>query len=138
MNEQQSQNNCQSAANAGSNVVQGTQSQSQMVEPSTTITGSGGVPLGGPQNQNQHQGSVQSPNNNPKENTPKRLHVSNIPFRFRDPDLRNMFGVSLNVILQLKLKVLESAARFRLKLPSSGHPPPTMSTTFNPLPYMMS
>jgi len=26
------------------------------------------------------------------DNTPKRLHVSNIPFRFRDPDLRNMFG----------------------------------------------
>lgn len=25
--------------------------------------------------------------------TPKRLHVSNIPFRFRDPDLRAMFGV---------------------------------------------
>ncbi len=25
---------------------------------------------------------------------PKRLHVSNIPFRFRDPDLRQMFGVS--------------------------------------------
>ncbi|XP_071963466.1 RNA binding protein fox-1 homolog 3-like isoform X3 [Antedon mediterranea] len=24
---------------------------------------------------------------------PKRLHVSNIPFRFRDPDLRQMFGV---------------------------------------------
>uniref|UniRef100_A0A8C4XFD3 RNA binding protein fox-1 homolog 1 n=1 Tax=Erpetoichthys calabaricus TaxID=27687 RepID=A0A8C4XFD3_ERPCA len=35
----------------------------------------------------------------PSENTenktqPKRLHVSNIPFRFRDPDLRQMFGVS--------------------------------------------
>ena len=29
-----------------------------------------------------------------KDNTPKRLHVSNIPFRFRDPDLRNLFGVS--------------------------------------------
>ncbi|KAG2455875.1 RFOX1 protein, partial [Polypterus senegalus] len=33
----------------------------------------------------------------PSENTenktqPKRLHVSNIPFRFRDPDLRQMFG----------------------------------------------
>lgn len=28
------------------------------------------------------------------KNQPKRLHVSNIPFRFRDPDLRNMFGVS--------------------------------------------
>lgn len=27
-----------------------------------------------------------------KEPTPKRLHVSNIPFRFRDPDLRQMFG----------------------------------------------
>lgn len=26
---------------------------------------------------------------------PKRLHVSNIPFRFRDPDLRAMFGVSI-------------------------------------------
>ena len=25
---------------------------------------------------------------------PKRLHVSNIPFRFRDNDLRTMFGVS--------------------------------------------
>lgn len=24
---------------------------------------------------------------------PKRLHVSNIPFRFRDPDLRQLFGV---------------------------------------------
>lgn len=29
------------------------------------------------------------------KNQPKRLHVSNIPFRFRDPDLRAMFGVSL-------------------------------------------
>jgi RNA binding protein fox-1 len=28
---------------------------------------------------------------------PKRLHVSNIPFRFRDPDLRAMFGVSLGL-----------------------------------------
>ncbi|KAH0810817.1 hypothetical protein GEV33_011974 [Tenebrio molitor] len=29
----------------------------------------------------------------PSKNQPKRLHVSNIPFRFRDPDLRAMFGV---------------------------------------------
>lgn len=29
-----------------------------------------------------------------EKNQPKRLHVSNIPFRFRDPDLRAMFGVS--------------------------------------------
>jgi RNA binding protein fox-1 len=34
--------------------------------------------------------SVQA--NKQGDNTPKRLHVSNIPFRFRDPDLRNMFG----------------------------------------------
>ena len=26
---------------------------------------------------------------------PKRLHVSNIPFRFREADLRNLLGVSL-------------------------------------------
>jgi hypothetical protein len=30
--------------------------------------------------------------NNPNVNQPKRLHVSNIPFRFRDPDLRQLFG----------------------------------------------
>ena len=27
-----------------------------------------------------------------KDSNPKRLHVSNIPFKFRDPDLRQMFG----------------------------------------------
>ncbi|XP_055096486.1 RNA binding protein fox-1 homolog 1 isoform X40 [Symphalangus syndactylus] len=37
------------------------------------------------------------PQTQPSDNTenksqPKRLHVSNIPFRFRDPDLRQMFG----------------------------------------------
>ena len=31
----------------------------------------------------------------------KRLHVSNIPFRFRDPDLRQMFGVSIFTRLSL-------------------------------------
>lgn len=30
---------------------------------------------------------------------PKRLHVSNIPFRFRDPDLRNMFGVRIQLYI---------------------------------------
>lgn len=37
-------------------------------------------------------GSSSSESSEPK-GTPKRLHVSNIPFRFRDPDLRQMFGV---------------------------------------------
>jgi len=27
---------------------------------------------------------------------PKRLHVSNIPFRFREADLRNLLGVSVS------------------------------------------
>lgn len=31
--------------------------------------------------------------------TPKRLHVSNIPFRFRDPDLQQMFGVCTRVLM---------------------------------------
>ncbi|XP_070779138.1 RNA binding protein fox-1 homolog 2-like [Enoplosus armatus] len=35
-------------------------------------------------------GSVGDPTE--AKGTPKRLHVSNIPFRFRDPDLRQMFG----------------------------------------------
>lgn len=35
-----------------------------------------------------------NPASDPAKNQPKRLHVSNIPFRFRDPDLRAMFGVS--------------------------------------------
>lgn len=32
---------------------------------------------------------------------PKRLHVSNIPFRFRDADLKNMFGVSIPNVLSI-------------------------------------
>lgn len=34
-----------------------------------------------------------------EKNQPKRLHVSNIPFRFRDPDLRAMFGVSCFILI---------------------------------------
>lgn len=35
------------------------------------------------------------PSDPTEKQQPKRLHVSNIPFRFRDPDLRQMFGVSV-------------------------------------------
>lgn len=35
--------------------------------------------------------------------TPKRLHVSNIPFRFRDPDLRQMFGVCRTAVFIMSL-----------------------------------
>ncbi|XP_068447908.1 RNA binding protein fox-1 homolog 2 isoform X3 [Clinocottus analis] len=45
-----------------------------------SVVGSGGVGGGG------------SIGDDSDKGTPKRLHVSNIPFRFRDPDLRQMFG----------------------------------------------
>ncbi|XP_074486380.1 RNA binding protein fox-1 homolog 2 isoform X6 [Sebastes fasciatus] len=45
-----------------------------------SVVGSGGVGGGG------------SIGDDSEKGTPKRLHVSNIPFRFRDPDLRQMFG----------------------------------------------
>lgn len=64
----------------------------------------------------------------PSKSQPKRLHVSNIPFRFRDPDLRTMFGVSIddswsapgrscvcNVILDaVKVSDLNNFARVQL------------------------
>ncbi|XP_057342387.1 RNA binding protein fox-1 homolog 2 isoform X10 [Manis pentadactyla] len=46
---------------------------------------------GGAQTDGQ-QSQPQSSENSESKSTPKRLHVSNIPFRFRDPDLRQMFG----------------------------------------------
>lgn len=81
--------------------------------PQTTVTSSGApvpggvpvqVPVGPPVVTNgvdQQAAEVEngeSTNGNPgtpapsSKDQPKRLHVSNIPFRFRDPDLRNMFG----------------------------------------------
>ncbi|XP_069764802.1 LOW QUALITY PROTEIN: RNA binding protein fox-1 homolog 2-like [Narcine bancroftii] len=38
------------------------------------------------------QQTTQNTENSESKPIPKRLHVSNIPFRFRDPDLRQMFG----------------------------------------------
>ncbi|XP_058891595.1 RNA binding protein fox-1 homolog 1 isoform X14 [Acipenser ruthenus] len=42
--------------------------------------------------QTEGQQQTQSSENSENKTQPKRLHVSNIPFRFRDPDLRQMFG----------------------------------------------
>lgn len=47
------------------------------------------------------QQQTQSSENTENKSQPKRLHVSNIPFRFRDPDLRQMFGVSAHRLLLL-------------------------------------
>ncbi|XP_067013437.1 RNA binding protein fox-1 homolog 3 isoform X14 [Anabrus simplex] len=57
------------------------------------------------------------------KNQPKRLHVSNIPFRFRDPDLRTMFG-QFGAILDVEIifnergsKVNNATARVQTKKP---------------------
>ncbi|CAB1350357.1 unnamed protein product, partial [Coregonus sp. 'balchen'] len=42
--------------------------------------------------QTDSQQQSQSSDSSNSKTQPKRLHVSNIPFRFRDPDLRQMFG----------------------------------------------
>ncbi|KAI4465753.1 ataxin 2-binding protein 1-related [Holotrichia oblita] len=59
----------------------------------------------------------------PAKNQPKRLHVSNIPFRFRDPDLRAMFG-QFGPILDVEIifnergsKVNNATARVQTKKP---------------------
>ncbi|KAL1005843.1 hypothetical protein UPYG_G00064660 [Umbra pygmaea] len=73
------------AGQAGPNPSTSTQSSlnNQQSDVSSQIDGQL-VALGG--------GSVGSVGDDSEKGTPKRLHVSNIPFRFRDPDLRQMFG----------------------------------------------
>ncbi|KAM9779738.1 RNA binding protein fox-1 homolog 1 isoform 5-T5 [Neosynchiropus ocellatus] len=66
-------------------------------EPSGSDNGSQTVPGTATQTDDAAQTDSQSSTQNAPESTdskaqPKRLHVSNIPFRFRDPDLRQMFG----------------------------------------------
>ncbi|XP_054843875.1 RNA binding protein fox-1 homolog 2 isoform X4 [Eublepharis macularius] len=63
----------------------------QNTNSATTQNGSLTQTEGGAQTDGQ-QSQTQSSENAESKSTPKRLHVSNIPFRFRDPDLRQMFG----------------------------------------------
>lgn len=69
---------------------------------------------------------------NTDKQQPKRLHVSNIPFRFRDPDLRQMFGVSavpcspLCPMAQFRLPVLVSPQGLATILPLAHHVPPLL------------
>ncbi|XP_042325420.1 RNA binding protein fox-1 homolog 2 isoform X3 [Sceloporus undulatus] len=63
----------------------------QNTNTATTQNGSLTQTEGGAQTDGQ-QSQTQSSENTESKSTPKRLHVSNIPFRFRDPDLRQMFG----------------------------------------------
>ncbi|XP_062444755.1 RNA binding protein fox-1 homolog 2 isoform X4 [Rhea pennata] len=63
----------------------------QSTNTASTQNGSLAQTEGGAQTDGQ-QSQTQSNENTESKSTPKRLHVSNIPFRFRDPDLRQMFG----------------------------------------------
>ena len=49
---------------------------------------------------------------NAQTSVPKRLHVSNIPFRFRDPDLRAMFG-QFGDILDVEIIFNERVSKVR-------------------------
>uniref|UniRef100_A0A8C5QVY7 RNA binding protein fox-1 homolog 2 n=1 Tax=Leptobrachium leishanense TaxID=445787 RepID=A0A8C5QVY7_9ANUR len=68
----------------------GGQSHTDLSVPATS-TANASSTTDGVQTEGQQQ-QTQSSENPETKATPKRLHVSNIPFRFRDPDLRQMFG----------------------------------------------
>ncbi|XP_060245139.1 RNA binding protein fox-1 homolog 2 isoform X17 [Meriones unguiculatus] len=70
----------------GSTQPHGEQSSNSPSNQNGSLTTEGGAQTDGQQSQ------TQSSENSESKSTPKRLHVSNIPFRFRDPDLRQMFG----------------------------------------------
>ncbi|XP_072568605.1 RNA binding protein fox-1 homolog 1 isoform X12 [Paramormyrops kingsleyae] len=69
------------------------QTHSEQTAPDTnTQTVSGTATQTDDSAQTDSQQPTQSCENTDSKTQPKRLHVSNIPFRFRDPDLRQMFG----------------------------------------------
>ncbi|KAM4585381.1 RNA binding protein fox-1 homolog 2-like isoform 2-T2 [Odontesthes bonariensis] len=74
------------AGGAGSIAANAANSLSVQADGSSQIDGQSGVGSGG------GGGGGGPGDDSDAKGTPKRLHVSNIPFRFRDPDLRQMFG----------------------------------------------
>ncbi|XP_053260768.1 RNA binding protein fox-1 homolog 2 isoform X8 [Podarcis raffonei] len=70
----------------GSTQAHGEQNTNTATTQNGSLTTEGGAQTDGQPSQTQSNESTES------KSTPKRLHVSNIPFRFRDPDLRQMFG----------------------------------------------
>ncbi|KAM4720695.1 RNA binding protein fox-1 homolog 2 isoform 9-T9 [Rhinophrynus dorsalis] len=69
----------------------GGQSHADHNAPATSTANASSTQTDGAQTDGQQQ-QTQSSDSTETKPTPKRLHVSNIPFRFRDPDLRQMFG----------------------------------------------
>ncbi|XP_053577340.1 RNA binding protein fox-1 homolog 2 isoform X5 [Bombina bombina] len=69
----------------------GGQSHTEHSAPTTSTANASSTQTDSAQTEGQPQ-QTQSNESTETKPTPKRLHVSNIPFRFRDPDLRQMFG----------------------------------------------
>ncbi|XP_018112128.1 RNA binding protein fox-1 homolog 2 isoform X5 [Xenopus laevis] len=69
----------------------GGQSLAEHSAPATSTANASSTQTDGSQTEGQ-QSQTQNNENSETKASPKRLHVSNIPFRFRDPDLRQMFG----------------------------------------------
>ncbi|XP_060109321.1 RNA binding protein fox-1 homolog 3 isoform X12 [Heteronotia binoei] len=58
--------------------------------------------------------TLHPPDSGSDKQQPKRLHVSNIPFRFRDPDLRQMFG-QFGKILDVEIIFNERGSKCRCR-----------------------
>ncbi|XP_010117471.1 PREDICTED: RNA binding protein fox-1 homolog 2-like [Chlamydotis macqueenii] len=86
----------------------------QSTNTASTQNGSLAQTEGGAQTDGQ-QSQTQSSENTESKSTPKRLHVSNIPFRFRDPDLRQMFG-QFGKILDVEIIFNERGSKVSLFL----------------------
>lgn len=56
--------------------------------------------------------------NRPESEGPKRLHVSNIPFRYREPDLKDMFSV--NTVFSLSIYWVVTTVAYCLLLQKFG------------------
>src|SRR5690606_30315583 len=70
------------------------QQQSATINNTTTVSSSTVVPATAVTSNNNNNNNNNSTSSSHSSSAfPKRLHVSNIPFRFRDPDLRQLFGV---------------------------------------------
>ncbi|XP_040215616.1 RNA binding protein fox-1 homolog 2 isoform X6 [Rana temporaria] len=87
---QHTQEYAASSTDLGLPLYGGGQTHAELNTPATS-TASASNTTDGSQTEGQ-QPQTQSTESTETKATPKRLHVSNIPFRFRDPDLRQMFG----------------------------------------------
>uniref|UniRef100_A0A3Q2PAD6 RNA binding protein fox-1 homolog 2 n=1 Tax=Fundulus heteroclitus TaxID=8078 RepID=A0A3Q2PAD6_FUNHE len=94
------------AGGAGSGAANAANSLSGQSDGSSQIDGQSGVGSGG------GGGGGGPGDDTDAKGTPKRLHVSNIPFRFRDPDLRQMFG-QFGKILDVEIIFNERGSKVR-------------------------